>query len=186
MSKIKIDFDNDQYHHQTRTELLLFKAVDELKELAESVLGKDKVDNVKALIDNPTQYVTNLYWELYCDYMPAHLNKHHVIQQHTGISISMLEHLKNEINGYYSKLNKKPIINANGTQSAIKKGDYNIYLDDSKKDHYNALKDVLNSLDNLRKYTTVSTGKKLMHLIPNDLQISSSGVGIRINNFREQ
>lgn len=185
MTKIKIGFEADRYMQQSKIENQLFKAYDELLTLSESVIGIDKVDNIKALLDQPTDYLINTYWNLYCLNMPEHLDKQNIMSQQTGVSIAMIEHLKNKIDSLIKRLNKKPIINAKGIKSVIKKSDYDIYLDKSKKDHYNALNKVLDSLDELKKYTTVSGGRNLMRLIPNDLQIDGVGVIARVDKFKE-
>lgn len=186
MNKVKIGFEAERYLQQSKIETELFKVFNELMNLSESILGIDKVDNVKALIENPTDYLTSTYWNLYCNQLPQHLDKQNIMMQQTGISISMVVHLKNEFDRLINRLHKQPVINANGFESTLDKSDYDIYLDKSKKDHYNALNKALESLNELKKFTTVNGGKNLMRLIPNDLQLDGNGVTARLSKFRDQ
>lgn len=152
----KIDFNQTNYQRFHNIQDELQKYYDEFMMLADQSLGLNKVDNVKMYLDNPADYLVNRYRTLWLKDRPPHLDFAMIFENETRVTVLRLDQLKSRFWNTHKSLGKyAPTINAKGMTTNIKKEYFNVYLDESKKDHYNALKSFLDSLDKLREYENV-------------------------------
>lgn len=185
MSKTKIDFDQYKYDLQVSLDAKVLSTYNNLKSLGEQALGEDKVDmNALLKADDSSQFIINEYNDLYLQSFPPHLDREHLFLSQTKVSIEAIQQLKIQLNTYISKMGKyKPTINALGVTSNIKKSEFNIYLDESKKDHYNALNNLIDAIEEMKQYNGVSATVYLVRAFP-DLLMKGTDVIIDISKFR--
>jgi hypothetical protein len=74
-----------------------------------------------------------------------------------------------------------PTITRTGIESNIKKSDFNIYLDESKKEHYKALNKLIEDINGLRKYNAVGQTVNIIRAFPDLLM---EGVDVKINTSK--
>jgi hypothetical protein len=77
-----------------------------------------------------------------------------------------------------------PTINAVKMTSNVKQENFNIYLDDSKANHYDALKRFLDSLDALKEHQRLDGYFHIARAV-NYLQMSNVGLEISIHYFKK-
>lgn len=183
MSKIKIDFNDFQYTKMLELESKLIGVYEKIKELGEQALGVDKCNMFELLKIDPAQYIVSQYAELYLQDFPPHLDRHHLFTQQANVSLDAITELKSQLDGYALSMGKyKPTINAKGVTSNIKKSDFNIYLNEQKKDHYDALNNLVDAIEKLKNYNAVSQSIHLVRAFP-DLLMKNTGVIINTSKF---
>ena len=186
--KVKIGFLKEDHDRYKAIESQLFKVLQELEQISKKCLGAETIDNWKLYVDDPKSYLINHYWNLFCDHLPEHLNKENTLQTQTNINLSRVNDLKLDFWNLYDKLNKqKPKIDASGVHSAFKKESFNLYLKESKRDHYKALQDVLNSIETLKKVGGEVRLPIFLHRYIPEILPDQNGLGVilDITNFSE-
>jgi hypothetical protein len=159
--------------------------LNELKELANQSIGDGKVDNVKKLIENPAQYLVETYRQLYLSNRPLHLDFNMIFENETNVKIVHLDRLQKEFSQVLSKMKiHAPTINAVKMTSNVKSESFDIYLDDSKAKHYEALKRFLDSLEALKEFQRLDGYFHIARAV-NSLQMSNTGLEISVNDFKK-
>jgi hypothetical protein len=159
--------------------------LNELKELANQSIGIGKVDNVKKLIENPAQYLVEMYRQLYLNNRPLHLDFPMIFENETSVKISQLEALKVKFAKTFKAMSiHSPEINGKGMTSNVKSESFDIYLDNSKAKHYEALKRFLDSLEALKEYQRLDGYFHIARAV-NSLQMSNTGLEISVNDFKK-
>ncbi len=185
---IKADYESVKRIYQEGIETQLFEVLQELELISKKCLGNEVIDNYKLFLDDPKSYLINHYWNLYCDHLPNHLSKEHTFQTQTKIDLLRVDDLKLDFWTLYDKLNKhKPNVDAAGVHSTFKKESFNLYLKESKREHYKALQDVLNSIETLKKAGAIVRLPIFLHRYIPDILPDTNGLGviIDITNFSE-
>lgn len=149
-----LDNDTISFQRYQRIENDLKNILNQLEAKHKEVLGKDIKIDYKAYLVAPSDYLVSTYWQNYCSELPSHLNKKSIIFSQTNIDVNEAELLGiiwNE-NSLTMRADCLPKITLKGVKWGVRKELFNRYLDDSKKDHYNALQSFLEAYENLNKY----------------------------------
>lgn len=156
MNKRELLFiDTRLYEINLKHEGYLKKLLQDLEHLAVKVLGSiDNIDNYRALIDNPSNYLVTSYWSMFCDNRPEHLNREKVMQNDTNVSLNQLEQIRRSWIDTVSKLHPvcRPQVNAKGVTWCVTDEPFKCYLSEDKKSHYHALKRFLKAYNNLLQH----------------------------------
>lgn len=182
-----LGIDQESYEYYKRIEKEILEELKQLEQYANITLGKKEVDNWKQYLDNPVEYLVNNYWMAYCTHLPNHLDKIHTWQQQTRLNEMQIKATANNFWRLVDQMREhKPIINASGVTVNVKKESFSIYLDQSKQDHYNALNNVLRSIEKLKKYSKLNAPNFLSRYVP-ELIIDTvkNDVKIDITVFKE-
>ena len=183
MSKIVIDFKDVEYKKVKQHEQNIFFIYEMLKELSSSAIGKN-VDMVKMLSEDASKYLVDTYAELYLKDRPEHLDRREMLVRHTKINLLRVMELQNEMNKLTKVMGEHaPVVTDKGIKSNIKKKEFNVYLNESKRDHYQAVVNLLNAMGEVEVYTKLGSTANLMRSF-RDLKMSSDSSvlnGVEIN-----
>ncbi|NYJ26336.1 hypothetical protein [Allomuricauda sp. ARW1Y1] len=137
---MKLKFLEEDYQRAEQRESELFAALEEMKAIYKNAIGKD-VDDYVALLKDPTTYLVQKYWSLYCEGKPEHLDKDRVFFNETGVDSNAMEGLKKTFYRAFDLLrDSAPTITKKAVKSNLSKEGYYLELDDEKKDEYIAYK----------------------------------------------
>jgi hypothetical protein len=180
---MKIGYNTAAFERLAQIEKELFAAKDELIELSEQTCGINKITDLKKFLEQPGQYLVDLYRTLYLSNRPEHLDFKTILENETRVSISRI----NEVKVRYDKAtlemrNHAPTLNADTMTSNLDPKAFDIILDPVKKDHYNALKSFLYAIENLKNYTNVNSPRNFVRSIP-DITLQGLQPTIQINKF---
>ena len=182
-SKTVIDFNEYQYNRMLDLESKITTVYEKILELGEEALGVDKCNMVELLKSNPAQYIVNEYAEMYLQDFPKHLDREHLFLQQTKVSLEVFTQLKLHLDDYMLRMgNHRPTINAKGITSNVKMKAFNIYLNESKEDYYNALNNLVDAIEELREYNGVSHTVHLVRAFP-DLLMEGTSIKINVSKF---
>ena len=135
---MKLKFLEVEYKKAEQRESELFGSLETMEAMYKKAIGKD-VDDYVALLKDPSDYVVQKYWSLYCSDKPEHLDKTRVFTLETGIDPSVMEAQKK---GFYRAFDllrdSAPTITKKGVKSGLKEEDYYLELDEDKKEEYEA------------------------------------------------
>lgn len=159
--------------------------LNELEDLANKSIGVEKLDNVKKLVENPAQYLVETYRELYLSSRPLHLDFNMIFENETSVKIAQLDRLQKEFAKVLVKMGSHaPTINAKGIISNVKEANFDIFLDEKKSKHFDALESFLDSLDALKEFQRLDGHFHIARAV-NSLQMSNTGLEININHFKK-
>jgi len=148
---MELEFLETDWANAVKREEQLNAALDEMKAIYKKAMNKEVDDLVKFLAD-PSGYIVDKYWETYCKDRPPHLERGQVFTTDTGIDPSTLEVIKKRFYDAFNNLrDSAPIITKTVVKSGLKRSDYCLYLDETKKDQYDALMDFLNAAKVLKE-----------------------------------
>ena len=183
---IKIGFDESSYRKFTDLKTKYLSTFNELISKSEQALGMDNVNSYRKLYDNPTDYVVSTWWKHYgVGRYPEHSDKRHVVELNSKINLQSLSGIKRELE-YLAKDLKTyaPKIETKRVVFDIRKEDFNIYLREDKKEHYQALVNWLDATKKLRAFTTIGGASALQRTVPNNLQLKGMEAVPNLNVFK--
>lgn len=181
----KIGFDDSNYNRFKQIEDELFTLKDDFVRLSDQSIGVNKLDNVKQLLESPSEYLVNKYQELWLSDRPPHLDFTMIFENETKVKVIRLEDLKRKFWTLYKSLGiHAPTINAKAMTSNLNRSSFDMILDESKKDHYNALKGFLDSLNILEKYSAVNSQVNFIRSIP-ELKFDNLDIVINTTLFKK-
>jgi DNA repair ATPase RecN len=152
-----------------------------LKEVGEKALGIGKVNMVEMLNQHPAEYLVNAYDKLYLQDYPPHLNREHLVTSQTKISIEALNQIKFQLDAVIEKMGEYAPTLKEDVKSNIKKSDFNIYLDESKREYYEALNKLIEDINGLRKYNAVGQTVNIIRAFPD---LIMEGLNVKINTSK--
>jgi hypothetical protein len=183
-TRIKIGFDEYNFKRLSDLETDLQNNFNDLKKLAEQSIGSGKIDNVKKLVESPSDYLVNRYQALWLADRPPHLDFAMIFENETRVKIMLLDEIRNRFQKAFVAMGKyAPTIDAKGLHSNLKKDLFNIYLDEPKKDHYNALETFLAALRDVEQYERINFPINFVRSI-SSLHMTNQNVEINIQNFK--
>ena len=188
--KIKISNDEADYKR--------FKALeDEAEQIYKDIVKKTlQVVNVSdineleivELLEDTSNYIVNKYRELYLSNRPEHLDFYKIVVSETGVNLHAIDLISNKLKKTISDLGvHAPTINSKGFKRNLKQSSFNVYLDDTKKQHYDSLEQLLNAIKEVEKHTPVNFKLNIVRSIGwQELMIKSDGsLSINTNKFRQ-
>ena len=136
----------------------VFKIVNDLKVLADASLGLNKIDDWKAFIDNPAEYLVQMYWTLWGEqFNPPHTNKEALFFNSNAIGIERLIELKQNFDTLQLELKEyAPTISKGGLTSNLKKEMFNKYLNPAMEQEYNACISFIEASNRLKPYNATA------------------------------
>ena len=184
--KTKISFDDYHYNLYLDLEQRIYKVYEQLKVIADESLGVNKV-NIGAYLKgkNSADYLVNEYANLWLSGFAPHLSREHLFTQQTNVSIEGVMQLRIKLDTYLEKMGKHaPTINSKGITSNLKKSAFNQYLDESKRAKYEALTNMLDCIEALRKYYPNGNNINFVRAY-DDLQFDGLGIKVNLSRFTE-
>ena len=176
LNKTKIDYNHFEYARFLKLENNLFQALIQLKEVSVKTIGKEP-DNLISFLDNPLTYLVNEFYALNKDIIPKTTPKEIAFKNNSIVTPGQINSLASEFNNLKKELrNHAPTITKTDVVSGLNKEFFNIYLDDNKKQHYKALKQLIKSLDVLRDYENIQNA----HIIRGTQSLSFNGLDLKI------
>lgn len=152
MSKKVIHFDAGMFQieeaRQTRMQTL-FNSM-----LEEAAKANIKVADYKAFIEEPIQYCIDAYWTANSKFFPDGISKEKAIQG-TDFNTVKVSHALSEYR-QLSNTSKGLKVNKNSISLSIDKSDYNWLLADEKKEKYEALEQLLKSVEEVEKHSVLN------------------------------
>lgn len=118
--------------------------------LVEAEKAHIQVDDYKEFIDNPKAYCIAKYWEGNSQFFPAGITKEKAIEG-TGFSHVQLNRMFNEYTSI-SKRCKGLKVNKKSLATTVNEAEYNHYLKDEHKAHYEALEKYIESARELSRF----------------------------------
>lgn len=151
--KMQIGFDEDGYNNYLTKEEVVFTAYDNLIELAIKAIGDEKLITDHAeLLENPFEYTLNIFWNEFCQNEPQHLEKELVFKSKSNMTRGQLNSLGDTIKAKIKQMGDyAPKVLKTGLKSTLNKDDFNIYLDEHKKDEYTLIKQFIDTAIELRE-----------------------------------
>jgi hypothetical protein len=181
----KIGFDDTNYQRYLAIEKNLFSLKDDFVRLSEQSIGIGKLDNLKQLLESPSHYLVTKYQELWLNDRPKHLDFTMIFQNETRVKIMRLDDLKSRFWNLHSSMSiHAPTINAKGMISNLSESSFDIILDESRKDHYNALKSFFSSVNELENYSGNIHKRHFVQAIP-ELLFDGLDMKINISKFKK-
>jgi hypothetical protein len=181
--KVLLFVDDKQYLKFKQLEKTCFNVVNQLLAKAEISLGKDQVDDISKLLDNPSKYLIERYSELFSKYSPPVTNKIYLFESMTRVTLVSLDALKQMFDDTSKAMGKyAPAATKTGLESKLKREHFNKYLNESKRPYYEALNSFIDSANNLQKYG--AEGSLHLQRFCSDIeQDDNSNITINFYNF---
>jgi hypothetical protein len=155
-------FDEATYDYFLNKEKELFKTIHKLETLVNISIGENEIKSYRDFLNNPFDFMVELYWERYNSFYPPNSNIKDVFVRNSKVTRSEVDGLKElfekqikEMQHHAPKINKKVV-------SGIKKDSFNKYLNDNKKAEYDAVKKFIDAANGLKEYGCTG-GVHLMH-----------------------
>jgi hypothetical protein len=175
----KIGFDDANYQRYLAIEKDLFSLKDDFVRLSEQSIGIGKLDNLKQLLESPSHYLVTKYQELWLADRPKHLDFTMIFETDTRVKIMRLDDLNSRFWNLHKSMSiHAPMINAKAMTSNLNRSSFDIILDESKKDHYNALKSFFSSVTQLQNYSGNIHKRHFVQAIP---ELLFDGLDMKIN-----
>lgn len=151
----------------------LHKILKKLEDIADSTLGKNQIDNYKLMLSSPAEYFVEMYWELWAKKTsPPHFDKGLVFEAQTRVSKNELTNLKLQFDSVLNELGRfAPTVNAKGLKSNLKKEMFDKFLNEKKRNEYEALLSLLKSAKEMEVFGGCSGGINLMRFCGNRLRM---------------
>lgn len=182
----KIGFNQHEYDRLTEIELQLFENLQELQNIVRTCLGTEhKIYDLEYFLKSPLEYLISEFWKINKHLFPQTIKPEDAFANTSGYAISYIKNKKEVFWNNYKKLGKHtPKITDKGVVSTINKEDFNIYLDEDKKEHYNALKQFIEAFKELGKHEK----QKDIYLsnISQYIVYNREGLGIRTHKFSQK
>ena len=181
----KIGFREDQYNLHQETETKLFAIADEIKSMIPVVLGEDyKLINLEPLLKDTFDFLVWEFWALNKHLYPTIADP---VKTFTSVSPLSQAQIQSKCSSFW-KLHKDmgehaPTIGQKALKSTLKKDAFNLYLDEDKREHYEALKRFIDASDELRKMGKASGSINLIRFTHNTRLTNSGGVQIELHKF---
>lgn len=152
MKKELIYFDQQNYDGWLAREQEARETFDSIVSLAQQALATDKIDIVQ-LMENPREYVVNKYFDMYSTTIAPNVDKERWMLSQTTVNLSRFEALAKTYKDQVQRMKKHaPEITEKGFVSGLKKESFNWYLDESKRKHYEATKNLLEGINSYREF----------------------------------
>ena len=172
--------ESGMYNTALQTENELFETYDSLLEIATSVMGVKAKDSMVEIIQDPTNFLIEKYWELGADKLfPIGTDKAVVFELlHVG-KVLHLNELKNKFDiGMRTLQGNAPTLTKNGLKSNLKQSSFDKYLNNDKREEYTALLSFIKSAKRLEKYGASGT----VNLLRYSNKLKFQGLDIVVNN----
>jgi hypothetical protein len=180
-----IGFNQSEFDRFKQLETDLFNFKDDLLELSDHAVGADKITDIKKYLQDPINILVDLYRALYITNKPDTADFKGIFQTETRISLSKVQEIKSLFDARMQALGKHaPIINAAGITSTLKEDPFNIYLDETKREHYETLKLFIDAYKKIATFTNVGGAIHCVRAV-GSLQMDGLGLKISINDFKE-
>ena len=157
--KMQIGFDEDGYNNYLAKEEVIFNTYDNLIELAIKAIGDEKLLKDHAeLLENPFEYILNIFWDEFCRNEPQHLERELVFKSKSNLTRGQLNSLGDTIKAKIKQMGDyAPKVSKTGITSSLKKDEWNIYLHENKKEEYKIVKQFIDiSIELREKYGAVA------------------------------
>lgn len=151
-SKKVIHFNSEMFQIEEARQVRMQTLFNAMLEEAEK--ANIKVDDYKAFIESPIEYCTDSYWSANSRFFPAGITKERAIQG-TEFNTVKVSHSLSEYKQLLST-SKGLKVNKNSISLSINKSDYNWFLNDEKKEKYEALEQFLKSLEEVEKHSVLN------------------------------
>ncbi len=145
-------FDEATYDYFLNKEKELFKTIHKLETLVNISIGENEIKSYRDFLNNPFDFMVELYWERYNSFYPPNSNIEDVFVRNSKVTRSEVDGLKQlfekqlkDMQHHALKINKKVV-------SGIKKDSFNKYLNESKRAEYEALKKFIDSANVLSEF----------------------------------
>jgi hypothetical protein len=180
-----IGFNQSEFDRFKQIETDLFNFKDDLLELSDHAVGADKITDLKKYLQDPINFLVDLYRTLYITNKPDTADFKGIFQTETRIPLSKVKEIKDLFDARMKALGRHaPIINGKEIISTLKKDSFNIYLDETKREHYETLNLYVDSYKKLATLTNVGGSIHCIRAV-GSLQMDGIGVKININDFKE-
>lgn len=137
---------------QAREEKLREK-INDLAKICERALGTTQIDLSK-LVAKPLEYIVSNYKLRYYPERRDDLEWNTIVSNEVNLNTNNVQKLGIEIKNLIEKLGQHaPTITAKRITSNINYEHFNVYLNENKRDEYNALQSVLKALEGYKKNT---------------------------------
>lgn len=184
LPKIKIEFDSYNYERLKDLEHQAIQEYETLKHIADAALGLDHVQMPRFLKADSTKYLIDTYANLWLQAYPDHLDRKVLFLSQTNTDLQALQNAHKRYNELITELaSYAPTMNIKGITSNIKKASFYKYLPAEKYDHYVAVQNLLDAIDEVRKYNGVSSQIYLLRAFP-DLLASGLDLAINTSKFK--
>ncbi|TLP75697.1 hypothetical protein [Maribacter sp. ACAM166] len=136
--KTQIGFDADGYKKYLTKDEEVFNTYSELTKLTTKAIGDFKMITDQAdFLESPFDYTLEIFWDKYCQNEPQHLDRELVFKTKTNISREQFNALESSIKATIRQMVVyAPKVSKTGLKSTINKDDFNIYLNENKKEEY--------------------------------------------------
>ena len=184
MKKEIIYFDQKNYDGWLAREQEALETFETIVSLAKEVLATDKIDFVK-LMENPREYVVNEYFDMYSTTIGPNIDKERWMQSQVNINLGRFDGLLGSYKEQVKKLKRyPPEITSKGFKGSLDKEPFNWYLDESKREQYEAAIAFRDATRAALKFGAHGVGHVLK--FSSDLTGDGTGLGVEINyaNFR--
>ena len=167
----------------------LNNAVDDLTAVHLQALGTSEIRDFVSFINNPSSYLINEFWNVHCASFPKHLDKENTLQTQTGVKTSQIDKLKSIFSLCYKNLsnvsgkNFTPEITEEGFVWSVKKEDFARYLDESKKELYDAFVEFSNTANKLIDAGVEGGVIHLVRFSPGKLMYDNGHISVNNHHF---
>ena len=178
MAKIKIDFNASEYQRFKAMDNQVLELVIKLRQIAETTTGLKTIGNLKSYLHNPLVYLENEYWALYSSLYPPMAQKSKVFADNSLVKVGEINHLASTLHNTIAQMHKhKPTITESEVVSGLKESNFDVYLSQAKKPHYNSLVKFKKAIDDLRQFEEVRSS----HLIQGTNSLVFDNLDVKIN-----
>lgn len=176
---VKIGFNELEYN---RFKALEDKAEQIYNHIVQQALEVLNIPNAisldkEELLKQPSDYIVDKYRELYLSNRPSHLDFRSIFENETGVTLHGIDSLNKELQQIQNKMGAySPTITNKGFKRNIKKSSFDVFLDESKQKHYNALNNLIDAITALDEYRAVNYRVNIIRSVGADrLNLLSDG-----------
>ena len=142
--KISLGINVKLYEAATKLDAKLFEQIKVIDAIAEKSIGGAAIDDYNALLTNPIEYLSELYWAKYGDKFPDNSDRKATYLRQSTFSVSQILSITDAINEAILKLrDHRPIIDGSSIKSGLKESSFNTYVHKSKEESYKLIKCIL-------------------------------------------
>ena len=164
----------------------------ELKKIViqiDKILGVDHSLNYSNLLSIGTDYLVEVYREMYLSNSPLHLQFSAIVETQTNVKLHHVQNSINDYNRFIAPLNQfKPNISDKGLLiSNIKEEKFRRFLEPSLTKYYNYLIKLLKVADELQNHVVVNnTNPHIAHFVSNGLLCVGNKLSINNQYFQDE
>jgi len=143
---INLGLDEVAYNYALRLDTSLFQDIAVLNNIVTETIGENVIDDYQDLLNDPVQYLSNKYWNIYGDKFPSNSNKVQTYIRISGLTHQRLTGLTDSIKDTISKLrNNAPIIEGGTITSGLSEDNFRVVVHKDKTELYKLILKVLSN-----------------------------------------